>query len=112
MTIKRKACIAGAFEHPLRKAENRTLPQLHAEMAKGALEDAGLSKRDVDGYFCAGDSPGLGPLSMAEYLGLKPRLVNIGKHHIRAAVDEVTCNGKAKAIRRASHDGGFPLNGQ
>ena len=76
MSIKGKAYVAGIFEHPLRKAENKTLPQLHAEVAKGALEDAGLSKRDVDGYFCAGDSPGLGPLSMAEYLGLKPRYVD------------------------------------
>ena len=76
MSIKGKAYIAGIYEHPLRKAETKTLPQLHAEVAKGALEDAGLSKRDVDGYFCAGDSPGLGPLSMAEYLGLKPRHVD------------------------------------
>ena len=42
-------------------------------MAKGALEDAGLGKEDVDGYFCAGDAPGLGPLSMADYMGLKVR---------------------------------------
>ncbi|MGH8765130.1 MAG: thiolase domain-containing protein, partial [Burkholderiales bacterium] len=36
-------------------------------------EDAGLQKSDIDGYFCAGDAPGLGPLSMADYLGLKLR---------------------------------------
>ncbi len=44
--------------------------------AKGALEDAGLTKDDVDGYFCAGDAPGLGPMSMVEYMGLKPRHVD------------------------------------
>ena len=49
------------------------MAQLHAEVAKGALEDAGLTSKDVDGYFCAGDAPGLGPLSMADYLGLKLR---------------------------------------
>lgn len=76
MSIKGKAYIAGIYEHPLRKAPDKTVPQLHAEVAKGALADAGLSKSDVDGYFCAGDSPGLGPLSMAEYLGLKPRHVD------------------------------------
>ena len=70
MTIKGKAYIAGAFEHPTRKADDISLAQLHAEVAKGALEDAGLTKNDVDGYFCAGDAPGLGPLSMAEYMGL------------------------------------------
>jgi acetyl-CoA C-acetyltransferase len=73
MTIKGKAYLVGAYEHPTRKAEDKSVAQLHAEVAKGALEDAGLSRGDVDGYFCAGDAPGLGPLSMADYLGLKLR---------------------------------------
>ncbi len=70
MTIKGKAYIAGVYEHPTRKADGKSLAQLHAEVAKGALEDAGLTKDDVDGYFCAGDAPGLGPLSMVDYMGL------------------------------------------
>lgn len=70
MTIHRKACIVGAYEHPTRKAPDKTVAQLHAECAKGALQDAGLSLADVDGYFCAGDAPGLGANSMADYLGL------------------------------------------
>ncbi len=73
MSIKGKACIVGAYEHPTRKAPDKSVAQLHAEVAKGALEDAGLAREDVDGYFCAGDAPGLGPLSMVDYLGLKPR---------------------------------------
>jgi acetyl-CoA C-acetyltransferase len=44
---------------------------VHAEVAKGALEDAGLSFSDVDAYFCAGDAPGFGAMSMADYMGLK-----------------------------------------
>ncbi len=70
MSIKGKAYITGIYEHPTRKALDKTLPQLHAEIAKGVLEDAGLTKDDVDGYFCAGDAPGLGPINMIEYLGL------------------------------------------
>jgi acetyl-CoA C-acetyltransferase len=73
MSIKGKAYIAGAYEHPTRLARDKSLAQLHAEVAKGALEDAGLAKADVDGYFCAGDAPGLGPLAMADYMGLKLR---------------------------------------
>jgi acetyl-CoA C-acetyltransferase len=73
MTIKGKAYIAGVYEHPTRKADTQSLAQLHAESAIGALADAGLTKDDVDGYFCAGDAPGLGPLSMADYMGLKLR---------------------------------------
>ncbi|HSE93163.1 MAG TPA: thiolase domain-containing protein [Methylomirabilota bacterium] len=76
MTIKGKAYIAGVFEHPTRKADDKTVAQLHAEVARGALEDAGLTKNDIDGYFCAGDAPGLGPLSMADYMGLTPRHVD------------------------------------
>ena len=73
MTIKGKAYIAGIYEHPTRKADDKSLAQLHAEVAKGALEDAGLTRADVDGYFCAGDAPGLGPLSLVDYMGLKVR---------------------------------------
>ena len=76
MTIKGKACIAGAYEHPTRKAPDKTVAQLHAECAQGALADAGLSLHDVDGYFCAGDAPGLGALSMVDYIGLQCRHVD------------------------------------
>jgi len=76
MTIKGKAYLVGAYEHPTRKADDKSIAQLHAEVAKGALEDAGLARNDVDGYFCAGDAPGLGPLSMVDYMGLRVRHVD------------------------------------
>ena len=71
MSIKGKAYVMGAFEHPTRDAPDKTTAQLHAECANGALEDAGLSFADVDGYFCAGDAPGFGALSMIDYMGLR-----------------------------------------
>ncbi|HEY8573826.1 thiolase domain-containing protein [Phenylobacterium sp.] len=71
MSIKGKAYIMGAFEHPTRDAPDKSTPQLHAESALGALQDAGLSKDDVDAYFCAGDAPGFGGMSMIDYMGLK-----------------------------------------
>jgi len=73
MTINAKAYIAGAYEHPTRKAPDKSVAQLHAESAVGVLADAGLSRGDVDGYFCASDAPGLGPLSMLDYLNLRVR---------------------------------------
>ncbi len=76
MSISGKAYIAGAWEHPTRKAPDKSLAQLHAEVARGALADAGLTKDDVDGYFCAGDAPGMGPLSMVDYLNLRVRHVD------------------------------------
>ena len=76
MTLKNKACIAGVFEHPTRKAPDKTVAQLHAECAKGVLEDAGLTLQDVDAYFCAGDAPGMGANNMVDYLGLNLRHVD------------------------------------
>ena len=73
MSIKGKAYIVGAYEHPTRKAPDKSVAQLHAEAAAGALADAGLSKDDVDGYFCAGDAPGMGPINMADYMNLRLR---------------------------------------
>lgn len=70
MSVKGKAFIAGAFEHPGRELPNLTLPQIHAEVAAGALADAGLDFSNVDAYYSAGDAPGFGVLSMVEYLGL------------------------------------------
>ena len=70
------AYIVGAYEHPTRHAPDKSGAQLHAEVALGALADAGLSRQDVDGYFCAGDAPGLGPLSMVDYLNLRVRHVD------------------------------------
>ena len=75
MNKSERACIVGAYEHPTRHAPDKSVAQLHAEVARGALHDAGLQAGDIDGYFCAGDAPGLGPLSMVDYLGLKPRYV-------------------------------------
>lgn len=90
MSLNGKACIVGAYEHPTRLAENLSVARLHADVAKGALEDAGLSKHDIDGYFCAGDAPGLGTATIAEYLGLKLR-------HI----DSTECGGSAPILHVA-----------
>ena len=43
MSINGKAYIAGVYEHPTRKAVDKSLAQLHAESALGALADAGLT---------------------------------------------------------------------
>jgi acetyl-CoA C-acetyltransferase len=71
MSVKGKAYVVGAWEHPLRDIPHLSTAQVHAECAAGALADAGLSFDDVDAYFCAGDAPGFGAMSMADYMGLK-----------------------------------------
>lgn len=69
--VSGKAHIAGIHEHPGRHIPDQSLMEIHARVCVGALEDAGLSMSDVDAYFCAGDSPGFGPLSMIDYLGIE-----------------------------------------
>jgi len=68
----RQVVIAGVYEHPTRWAAGKTAYQIHAESARGVLDDAGLSIKDVDGYFTSGVSP-IGVLTVAEHLNLQPR---------------------------------------
>jgi acetyl-CoA C-acetyltransferase len=70
MSIRGKAFIAGVYEHPLRTIPDLSSSQIQAEVAAGALADAGLTFADVDGYF-TDSAHGFGGLSMADYLGLK-----------------------------------------
>lgn len=58
MSIKRKAFIVGAYEHPGRRLPDTSVPQIHAEVALGAVADAGLTLDDVDGLFTGRDTPG------------------------------------------------------
>ncbi|MEM7326789.1 MAG: thiolase domain-containing protein [Actinomycetota bacterium] len=76
MSIRGKAFIAGAYEHPGRHLPDQSLMEIHARVCTGALADAGLTMADVDAYFGAGDSPGLGALSMVEYLGISARFTD------------------------------------
>jgi acetyl-CoA C-acetyltransferase len=75
VSLRGKAYVAGVYEHPHRVIPDRTTPQIHAEVAIGALQDAGLSLSDVDGYLCD-SSVGFGPMSMADYLGINPSYVD------------------------------------
>jgi acetyl-CoA C-acetyltransferase len=69
MSIKGKAFIVGAYEHPDRIIPDRSVAQIHAENTAGALADAGLKLSDIDGFFCTGGA-GMVGVAMADYLGL------------------------------------------
>ena len=66
-----KVAVAGVYEHPTRFAPDKTAYQIHAESARGALEDAGLRIDDVDGLFTSGVGP-IGIMSLAQHLNLHP----------------------------------------
>lgn len=100
-----RAYIAGVFEHPTRKAVDKSLGQLHAEVAAGALADAGLTIDDVDGYFVAGDNTNLYPLSLVDYLGLNLSTINATDTggsayitHVGQAVDAIAAGRCSVAL--------------
>ena len=97
-----EAFIVGAFEHPTRRAPDKSLGQLHAECALGALADAGLGLRDVDGYFWSGVMPNLGLVSLTDYLNLKLR--HFDSSDVGGASPIVHVNHAVEAIRQGKCD--------
>ena len=73
--LRKAAAIVGAYEHPTRYAADKSALQIQGECAIKALEDAGLTKKDVDGLFTSGTGRFSG-LTVADYLNLEPRYVD------------------------------------
>ncbi len=70
------AGIVGVAESDLGQvAEGMSVIDLMAQGAKRALDDCGLTLRDVDGLFSATAQSRLSVLGLAEYLGISPRFV-------------------------------------
>jgi acetyl-CoA C-acetyltransferase len=72
-----KVAIVGAYESPRRKAPDVHPYTIQAECIHAALQEAGLTPADVDGFCTATGLPGEGGtqmniLEIADWLGLKP----------------------------------------
>lgn len=67
--------IVGVGESELGRLLHKSALQLHQEAAKAALEDAGLTLRDVDGVFAAGIA-WMPSMATAEYMGIRPRFTD------------------------------------
>jgi acetyl-CoA acetyltransferase len=69
VSLSKSVALAGVDESDeIGICEGKTALNLHAEAARNALRDAGLSLGDVDGLFTAGPSV----MQLAEYLGVRP----------------------------------------
>jgi acetyl-CoA acetyltransferase len=65
---------------PVRKTEGKTTMGLLAEAARLAVQDSGLAKDRIDGLLVGpqvGETPQHVPATVAEYLGLRPRMSNV-----------------------------------
>jgi acetyl-CoA acetyltransferase len=70
------AAIVGVAESDLGLvAEGMSVIDLMAQGTKRALDDCGLTLKDVDGLFCAAAQSRLSVLAFAEYLGVSPRFL-------------------------------------
>ncbi len=74
----RDVAIVGVAESDLGRVPNKSKFQLSAEASKAALDDAGLTKADVDGVLTTIITEGgqFSSLLMAEYMGIRPRYTN------------------------------------
>ncbi|MEQ8860292.1 MAG: thiolase domain-containing protein [Pseudomonadales bacterium] len=99
----RSAAIVGIHEYPSRDVEGRLSPlQIKAASAARALEDAGLTWRDVDAVYDAGEAGPMSGLMISEYFGLKPNVIdttNVGgssyEYHAAHARRDIAA-GKAR----------------
>jgi len=68
--IRGKVAIVGAAEtSELGEIPDKSQLELHADAARNALADCGLTPKDIDGVATAGESP----VGIAHYLGITPR---------------------------------------
>ena len=76
VNITRGAAIVGIHEHITRYAPDKSELQLQGESIIKAVEDAGLTKNDVDGLFTASMSIRNSGLALADYLNMYPKMVD------------------------------------
>jgi len=72
----RDAAIVGIAEYPKRKAPGVSALQIKADCASRALADAGLSWKDVDAIYDAGDAGARSGLSISEYFNIRPKVID------------------------------------
>ena len=73
----RDAAIVGIYEYPDRDVDGElNALQIKAQCAARALADAGLSWQDVDAIYDASEGAPMSGLTIAEYFGIHPTVIN------------------------------------
>lgn len=123
--VRRSSYIAGIHEFEARVTPGHDALAIKAECASKALQDAGLPWSSVDGIYDCGESetvlPGLG---VAEYLGIRPSVIDtthVGgssyEVHVARAAQDIAA-GRVKValitygstLRSDSRSGGVPMS--
>ncbi len=74
--LRGRTAFVGAATFGCGEAPGYTAMELAAEAGRLAVEDAGLSMKDIDGLFICLPSDFLSGLSIAEYYGIHPKMTN------------------------------------
>jgi acetyl-CoA acetyltransferase len=95
-SLKNSFAIVGAAESDLGKVPGMSALELQAQATYRALQDAGLTLKDIDGVFAHTDDK-MAAMLLSEYLNIKPRYLdstNVGGMsnvlHIRHAIAAIT----------------------
>ncbi|MBI4328721.1 MAG: thiolase [Chloroflexi bacterium] len=124
MSLRGKTAIVGIHEYESRFAPTASVNQIKAECLREALEDAGLTKDDLDGVCTAGDGGSV--MDLCEYLDVHPKYVDstqtggssfvVHIAHAAAQIAEGRCSvvatmygSMAKSTARAIGTGGGGL---
>ncbi|MCB1395676.1 MAG: thiolase [Rhodobacter sp.] len=76
MDLRSKAAVAGVGLYGLGEAPGETHMEIMARAVKAALDDAGVALAEVDGLFTTNMNNLLAGPSVAEYLGIVPRVTD------------------------------------
>ena len=82
MSIKEKYAIVGVGYTPQGRIPGRTELSFQLEAIINAIDDAGLTKEDIDGLICyrhfspASDSYEVTPYMVAQHLGITPAYIS------------------------------------
>ena len=74
--LRGKTAFVGAATFGCGEAPGYTSIEIAAEAARLAIADAGLKRSDIDGLFICLPNDFLAGLTIAEYLGIRPRMTN------------------------------------
>jgi len=74
--LRGKTAFVGAATFGIGEAPGYTSIEIAAEAARLAIADAGLKLSDIDGLFICLPNDFLSGLTIAEYLGIRPRMTN------------------------------------
>ncbi len=72
-SLRAASIVAGVGTYGLGETPGQSELELLAGTARTALDDAGLGISDVNALFCTSMQLNMGSLSLAEYLGIKPK---------------------------------------